>query len=233
MSDGAVRIGDDGAGLRTLTLDRPDKRNALSIALREALAAALGEAVADDGVNAILLTGAGSAFCAGMDVTQFGGDRRHREQLLASSAAAFGALARCAKPTIAYINGPAIAGGFALALLCDVRVAAPTARMGFPELGRHIPPSYAAAHAALPESLARELCLTGRVLDAPEAERRGVVARLGTLGDGLALAAQIAQAPPAVTREVKRRTLLAAEATWLRLLDDELEQLRAALLDGA
>jgi enoyl-CoA hydratase len=232
VSDGAVRVTDDGAGLRTLTLDRPEKRNALSIGLREALARAIGEAVADDAVHAILLTGAGSAFCAGMDVTQFGGDRAHKEQLLASSAAAFGALARCTKPTVAYLNGPAIAGGFALALLCDVRVAAPGARMGFPELGRRIPPSYAAARAALPDALARELCLTGRVLDAPEAERRGVVAKVGTLGDGMALAAQIAQAPPAVTREIKRRALLAGEATWLALLDDELDQLRAALLDG-
>lgn len=230
MSDGTVRIADDDRGLRTVTLDRPEKRNALSIALREALAAALNDAADDDAVHAVLLTGAGSAFCAGMDVTQFGGDRAHKEQLLASSSAAFGALARCPKPTIAYINGPAIAGGFAIALLCDVRVAAPSARMGFPELGRHIPPSYAAAAAALPEALARELCLTGRVLDAQEAERRGVVTQLGTLGDGLALASQIAQAPPATTREIKRRALLAGETTWLRLLDDELEQLRLALL---
>jgi enoyl-CoA hydratase len=224
-----LRVERDGA-VAILTLDRPEKRNALSIALRFALADALDAAVADDGVHAVLLTGAGSAFCAGMDVTQFGGDRAHKEQLVASSGRAFGALARCATPTIAYINGPAIAGGFALALLCDVRVADLSGRVGFPEIGRHIPPSYAAARAALPEPLARELCLTGRVLDAEEARERGVVASIGTRADALRLAHQVASAPPAATREIKRRAMLAGETSWLPLLDDELEQLRAALL---
>ena len=103
--------------------------------------------------------------------------------------------------------------------------------MGFPEIGRHIPPSYAAARAALPEALARELCLTGRVLDAGEALRRGVASLdVGTLDDALAVARGIADAPPAATREVKRRALLHGERTWLPLLDDELEQLRTALL---
>jgi enoyl-CoA hydratase/carnithine racemase len=224
-----LRTDRDGA-LAAVTLDRPDKRNALSIELRLALAQALYDLAADDGVHAVLLTGAGSAFCAGMDVTQFGGDRAHKELLVESSARAFAAVARFPKPIIAYINGPAIAGGFALALLCDVRVAAPGARLGFPEIGRHIPPSYAAARAALPEALARELCLTGRLLDAGEAPRRGVVAAIGDRADADALARSIADAPPAATREVKRRALLAGEASWLPLLDDELEQLRAALL---
>jgi enoyl-CoA hydratase/carnithine racemase len=216
--------------LAILTLDRPEKRNALSIELRFALADALDALADDDAVHCAALTGAGSAFCAGMDVTQFGGDRANKERLLDSSARAFGAVARFPKPLVAYVNGPAIAGGFALALLCDVRVAAPEARMGFPEIGRHIPPSYAAARAALPEALARELCLTGRLLDAAEAERRGVVSAVAAREEALALARGIAGAPPAATREVKRRALLHGERTWLPLLDDELEQLRVALL---
>ena len=219
----------DGS-LAVVTLDRPEKRNALSIELRFALADALEALAADDAVNAVVLTGAGTAFCAGMDVTQFGGDRANKEQLLESSARSFGAVARFPKPLLAYVNGPAIAGGFAIALLCDVRIAAPEARMGFPEIGRHIPPSYAAARAALPESLARELCLTGRVLDAIEAKRLGVVSGVGSLDDALAAARGIAQAPPSATREVKRRALLYGERTWLPLLDAELDQLRAALL---
>jgi enoyl-CoA hydratase/carnithine racemase len=149
---------------------------------------------------------------------------------VASSGRCFGAVARFPKPLVAYLNGPAMAGGFALALLCDVRVAAPEARMGFPELGRHIPPSYAAARAALPEALARELCLTGRVVDAAEAQRRGIVAAVGDRDDADGLARSIAGAPPATTREVKRRALLAGERTWLPLLDDELGRLRAAVL---
>jgi enoyl-CoA hydratase/carnithine racemase len=226
-----LRIETDGA-LAVLTLDRPDKRNALSIELRYALAEALDALAADDAVHCAVLTGAGSAFCAGMDVTQFGGDREHKERLLESSARSFGAVARFPKPLVAYVNGPAIAGGFAIALLCDVRVASPAARLGFPEIGRHIPPSYAAARAALPEALARELCLTGRLLDASEALDRGVVSLLGSYDDALAVARGIAEAPAAATREVKRRALLHGERTWLALLDDELDQLRAALLPG-
>jgi enoyl-CoA hydratase/carnithine racemase len=165
-----------------------------------------------------------------MDVTQFGGDRDHKEQLLASSVACFDAVARFPKPIVAYINGPAIAGGFALALLCDVRVAALEARMGFPELGRHIPPSYAAARAALPPALARELCLTGRTLSAGEARDLGVVSDIGGPGAAQGAAAMIASAPAAATREVKRRILLDGESTWLALLRDEQAQLEAALL---
>ena len=221
---------DVNGAVALVTLDRPEKRNALSIELRYALADALDLLAADDAVGCAVLTGAGSAFCAGMDVTQFGGDRAHKERLVESSARAFGAVARFPKPLVAYLNGPAIAGGFALALLCDLRVAAPDARMGFPEIGRQIPPSYAAARAALPEALARELCLTGRLLDADEAVRRGVAGAVGSRDDALALARGIADAPSAATREVKRRALLHGERTWLPLLDDELEQLRAALL---
>lgn len=219
----------DGA-LATLTLNRPDKRNALSIALRFAIAEALAELAADDTVACALLTGAGSAFCAGMDISQFGGDRAHKEQLVASSVACFDAVARFPKPLVAYINGAAVAGGFALALLCDIRVAALEARMGFPEVGRHIPPSYAAARAALPDALARELCLTGRVLSAGEARERGVISDIGGLGAAQRFAREIASAPAAATREVKRRILLAGETSWLPLLAEETAALQAALL---
>ena len=165
-----------------------------------------------------------------MDVGQFGGDREHKRALLTSSVACFDAVARFPKPLVAYLNGPAIAGGFALSLLCDVRVAALEARMGFPEVGRHIPPSYAAARAALPEALARELCLTGRVLGAGEARDRGVISDVGGIGAAQRIAGEIAAAPPAATREVKRRILLAGETSWLPLLADETAALEAALL---
>jgi enoyl-CoA hydratase len=227
-----VALASDG-GVATVTLSRPEKRNALSIELREELAAVLTAAAADEEVGCIVLTGAGSAFCAGMDVTQFGGDRDNRERLLSSSAAAFGALARCPAPVVAAINGPAIAGGFALALLCDLRIAAAGATMGFPELGRHIPPSYAAARSALAAPVARELCLTGRLLDARQALALGVVGEVADDAElperAHALAAEIAAAPRAATRAVKRRVIAEGERSWLALLDDELEELRAAL----
>lgn len=211
-----------------ITLNRPEKRNALSLELRTELAESLQELVADPGVAAIGLTGAGTAFCAGMDVSQFGGSREHREQLVATSVRCFEALANCPKPTVALVNGPAIAGGFALALLCDVRVAQPSATFGFPELGRRIPPSFAAATAALPPALARDLCLTGRLLDAPQALAAGVVSRIQT---GTAALDEVASAPPAATAEIKRRILLAGSgAAWLELLAAEERALREALL---
>ena len=217
-------------GVRRLTLDRPEKRNALSLELRDELADALEAAEGDEATRCVLLTGAGSAFCAGMDVTQFGGDRANKERIVETSTRLFERVARLALPVVAAVNGPALAGGFALALLCDVRVAAPTATFGFPEIGRYIPPSYAAAAAALPEPLARRLCLTGEVLDAERALALGVVSEIGAPDAAVALAARIATAPGHVTREVKRRVLLAGEDTWLALLADEGRVLREALL---
>jgi enoyl-CoA hydratase len=221
-------------GVARLTLNRPAKRNALSIELRELLAGAVGEAVTDEDVGCLLLTGAGSAFCSGMDTTQFGGDRAHRERLVSSSRAAFEAVALCPKPMVAAVNGPAIAGGFALALHCDIRVASTTATLGFPEIGRHIPPAFAAASAALPPALARELCLTGRVLDAGEAQRLGVVGEVHPpdvlLARAHELAAGIAAAPRRAVLTTKARILRDGEQTWRRALENEGRELEQALL---
>src|SRR5213076_2741297 len=118
----------------------------------------------------------------------------NRERLVESSVAAFGTVARFPKPLVGAINGPAIAGGFVLALYCDLRVASQTSAFGFPELPRGISPSYAAARAALPEPLARELVLTGRVIDAPEARGAGVVSEVVPFADVVPRALDIARA---------------------------------------
>jgi enoyl-CoA hydratase/carnithine racemase len=211
-----------------VTLNRPEKRNALSIELRIALAEAL-EGLANEGdVAAIGLTGAGTVFCAGMDVTQFGGDLDHKRQLVETSTRAFDALAQCPKPTVALVNGPAVAGGFALALLCDVRVAAPAATFGFPELGRFIPPSYAAAALGLAPAVAADLCLTGRVIDAEQALALGVVSRIEA---GRGALDEVANAPAPATAEVKRRMLLHRGGESPHgLLAEEERTFRAALL---
>ncbi|HEY3018684.1 MAG TPA: enoyl-CoA hydratase/isomerase family protein, partial [Solirubrobacteraceae bacterium] len=109
-----LRVDRPADGVARLTLDRPEKRNALSLDLRVELAGALEEHAADEDVRCVVLTGAGTAFCAGMDVTQFGGDRAHKQQLVDSSLAAFGTVARFPKPLVGAVNGPAIAGGFVL-----------------------------------------------------------------------------------------------------------------------
>src|SRR5881394_3260103 len=187
-----LRVDRPADGVAVLTLDRPEKRNALSLDLRVELAEALDALAADEDVRSVVVTGAGTAFCAGMDVTQFGGDRAHKERIVQTSTRLFDRLARLALPVVAAVNGPALAGGFALALLCDVRIAAPSATFGFPEIGRYIPPSYAAAAAALPEPLARRLCLTGEVLDAERAVALGVASEIGDAEAAAALAARIA-----------------------------------------
>jgi enoyl-CoA hydratase len=227
VSDELLRI-ERAGGAALVTLNRPEKRNALSIELRVALADAFDGLGADPGISAIGLTGAGPAFCAGMDVTQFGGDAAHKRRLVETSVRCFSAVAESPKPTVALVNGPAIAGGFALALLCDLRVAAPQARFGFPELGRYIPPSYAAAAWSLPAALARDLCLTGRLLGAEEALALGVVSRISAGREALD---EIAGAPAAATGEVKRRILIhRAGAGPAELAAAEEQALRAALL---
>ncbi|HYH58418.1 MAG TPA: enoyl-CoA hydratase/isomerase family protein [Thermoleophilaceae bacterium] len=230
-----VRVTRDG-GAAIVTLDRPEKRNALSLDLRAELADAMGELAGDDAIRCAVLTGEGSAFCAGMDTSEFGGDRAHKERIVELSIAAFDAVGAFPKPLIAAINGPAVAGGFALALLCDLRLASTEARMGFLENRRGIPPSYAAARAALPQALAAELCLTGRVLAADAARELGIVLEVHAPAElmprAAALAAEIAAAPPSASIETKRRILIERKTCWGPLFEAEQQALRDALLGG-
>lgn len=216
-----------------VTLQRPEKRNALSIEMRVELADAFEHLSEDAGVGCVVLTGAGSAFCSGMDTGQFGGDAEHRLRLVETSTLAFQAVGDCRRPVVAALNGPALAGGFALALLCDLRVAHASATLGYPELPRGIPPSYAAARAVLPATVAQELCLTGRILEATEAQRLGVVREVvdgDVLGRALELAASIAALPRQAVLETKRRTLLERHHLWGFLFEDEQRVFRRALL---
>jgi len=217
-----------------VTLNRPDKRNALSLALRAKLTDELNALARDDDIRCLLLTGAGSAFCAGMDTSEFGGDRAHKERIVELSIGMFRALGSFPKPVVAAINGPAVAGGFAVALLCDMRLASTDARMGFIENKAGIPPSYAAARAALPAALATDLCLTGRLLDADVAASLGVVSEVhapeNLMPRARALAEEIAAAPPSASIETKRRILIERETVWRPLFEAEERALVDALL---
>ena len=219
-----------------VTLQRPEKRNALSIELRVELADAFQRLAADNAVSCLILTGAGSAFCAGMDTTQFGGDLDHRRRLVETSTGAFRAVGSCPKPVVAAVNGPALAGGFALAMLCDLRVASRSASFGFPELPIGIPPSYAAVRAAVSPAVARELCLTGRLVDAEEALRLGLVSELCDESElarrALDVATGIGRMPRAATLETKRRILVDGERSWGELFAEEERVFRSVLLEG-
>lgn len=216
-----------------LTLRRPRRRNALSIELRLELIEALRALSDDDDVACLILTGAGSTFCSGLDLDQFGGDRDHRERLAATTTEAFDALRHCRRPVVAAVNGPALGAGFSLALLCDLRLATADARFGYPELPRGVPPSYAAARAVLPATVAQDLCLTGRVVPARESQRLGIVREVvagDVVGRALEVALRIAGLPRDAVLETKQRTLVERQHLWGFLFEEEAAIARRTLL---
>ena len=196
MSDAgepAVLAHADG-GVLLVTLNRPEARNAVDLAVAEGLAAALDRLDADDALQVGILTGAGGAFCAGMDLKAFvSGERPWVE-----GRGFAGIVERSArKPLIAAIEGFAVAGGFEIALACDLVVAARDARLGIPEVKR----SLVAAGGALlrlplriPYHVAMELALTGDPIDAARGYELGVVNRLAEPGEAVAAARELAGA---------------------------------------
>ena len=194
-------------GVATIVMNRPDKRNALSIDLRRELADAFDRAGADESVSVVILTGAGTAFCAGMDRTQFGGDDANRAALLETSVRLYESLSAVPVPTIAAVNGPALGGGSALAATCDIRLASPSATFGHPEIGFGVPPSYGALlRLGLSDQLARELAFTGRIFEAKEALTLGVVRDIAddVVGRASDLAGEIAKHGRRVLEQTKR-----------------------------
>jgi len=165
-----IRVGVDDAGIATIVLSRPEKKNALSIVLRDEVSDAVDRLVADEAVKAIVVTGAGTMFSAGFDLGEFRnlGDPEHAAHLWASSDRFHHAFLRCPLPTLAAVNGPALAGGFDLAILCDLRIASSTATFAHPEVtfGDVV---YGPLHDLVGGAVARELALTGRPVDAAEA----------------------------------------------------------------
>ena len=222
-------------GIATVTLNRPEKRNALSFELRRELASTFEALGADPDVAVVVVTGAGTAFCAGMDRTQFGGDEANRRAIWDTSAALFDTLTAMPRPVIAAVNGPALGGGFALAAVCDVRFAAPGATFGHPEIRMGIPPSYAALLRTLPDQVAREMAFTGRVVDANEARALGIVRDVAddVVGRALDLAKEMAQHGVKVLEQTKRLMIEAGGGVAEKAWDAELKLLRAALFGEA
>jgi len=236
----------------TLVLDREPQRNALNGALVAELTAALDEAQRDDTVRVVVITGAGTrAFCAGADLsTGLGGDegflgthegRRRYGELLQ-------AIAGCARPTVARVNGAALAGGLGLVCACDLAVAAEDAVFGTPEVNVGLFPYMVTAFLmrAIAPKHAMDMVLTGRRVPAPEAARLGLVNRAVPRekldAEVEALAAELAGKSPAVLRLGKRairRTrdagletaleLLAAQLTINTLAEDAAEGIAAFL----
>ena len=196
-----ILLTEDHGGVRVLTMNRPESRNALSTELFEALYAAVGAADADDDVRAVVLTGADPAFCAGVDLKQ-------AQQLGREYFARFAqhdcmaALAGLAKPVLAAVNGATFTGGLEIALACDFMIASQRAVFADTHARVGILPG-GGMTARLPQlvgpAMARRLSMTGEVVDAARAERIGLVTEIveheRLLHRALELAGQIAEVP--------------------------------------
>jgi methylglutaconyl-CoA hydratase len=168
------------SGVATITLNRPDKRNAISFELIDDLLQALDE-VAKSPARILIMTGAGKAFCSGMDLENLKSLLgRSPEQNLQDSQTMvrlFRSLHEFPKVTIAAVNGPAIAGGTGLALLCDFTLAVPEAKFGYTEVRIGFVPAIVSTFLLrqVGEKQARDLLLTGRIFGAEEAARMGLI----------------------------------------------------------
>jgi methylglutaconyl-CoA hydratase len=194
MSYGTLTL-DIAGPVAAITLNRPDKRNAISTGMIEDLLGALGEAEAIP-ARVVVLTGAGKAFCSGMDLDalQAIAAQSPLENLDDSKRMAelFRRIWSFPKPTIAAVNGPAIAGGCGIATLCDFTLAAPEAKFGYPEVRIGFAPALVSVflRRQVGDKIARDLLLTGRIVGAAEAHRIGLVTQI-VPADSLLQAAQI------------------------------------------
>jgi len=212
--DTQLRIDRPSEGVVLLTLDNPDQRNAMSGPMTEAWMTSMRELAADPAVRVVVVTGAGSAFCSGGDPRWIAGEPDAPVHYLRSRMIGFYrawlAVRDLEVPTIAAINGPAVGAGLCLALACDLRYAASSARMSVPfvKLGMH---AGMAATYTLPnvvgEAHARDMLLTGRTVGAEEGLRIGLVSEViddaSFLDVVLAKAADIAATAPIASRLTK------------------------------
>jgi methylglutaconyl-CoA hydratase len=201
-----------------LTLTRADKRNALSRTLITELTAAVRQAAADPAARCVILTADGPAFCAGMDLEEL------RSTLTADADVIWADAQRLAelydliyslpKPTIAAVNGAAVAGGAGLVSVCDLAVAVPTAKFGYPEVRRGLVAAMVLPHLLrhVGERAARYMLLTGDLIDATEALRIGFINRVvepnALMSTALELARSCAEGGPqalAVTKDLLKR----------------------------
>ncbi len=182
MNYKTVQLAFDGS-LATITLNRPEKRNAISFELIDDLLRALDEVAKSDAI-VLILTGAGKAFCSGMDLDNLKSllGRTPKQNLEDSQTmvSLFRTIYEFPKITIAAVNGAAIAGGTGLALLCDFTLAVPDAKFGYTEVRIGFVPAIVSTFLLrqVGEKQARDLLLTGRIFDAAEAQKMGLVSEI-------------------------------------------------------
>ena len=183
-------------GVGVITLDRPEAMNALSSLLMRELAAALAGYEADEAIGAMVLTGSEKAFAAGADIKEMQDKSWPGTYLEDFITAEWEHIARCRKPVVAAVAGYALGGGCELAMMCDFILAADTARFGQPEIALGVTPGAGGTQRLtrlVGKSKAMEMCLTGRMMDADEAERAGLVSRVVPAGELVEEAIKTAQ----------------------------------------
>lgn len=213
MSETPVRLEVRADRVAVVTLNRPDRLNALSSDVAAAITDTVGRITSDPGVRTIVVAGEGRAFCAGADITELGSLAGPHEfsAFVAGLTEALQALAHCPKPSVAAIHGAALGGGLELALACDLRIAEETAKLGVPEIKLGLLPAAAGTARLtrlLPAAVAKQLLMTGEPLSATDAARFGLVNQLVPTGDALdtalALASRLAALPPTALAAAKR-----------------------------
>ncbi len=195
MTEYTAIITETRGRVATITLDRPEALNALNATLvRELIEAALAFD-ADPGIGAIVITGSEKAFAAGADIKEMA-ELDYSEMYLGGPFPGWGGFERMRTPVIAAVAGFALGGGCELAMMCDIIIAADTAKFGQPEINLGILPGFGGSQ-RLPRAIgkykAAEMILTGRTMAAEEAERSGLVSRVVPAADLLAEAAQTAE----------------------------------------
>ena len=200
--------------VRTLQLNRPERRNALSESLKASLISELLKADEDETVRVLILTGSGeSAFCSGADLKDMReGDQQgqsFRSPMSRIERNLFEVALEFKKPLIAALNGSAVAGGFELALACDLRISHTNAKFGLPETKIGMGANFGSVvlPRLIPPTIALHMLMTGEYIDAQEALRLGLLNKLvdaqSVMGESLGLAQQIAQNAPISVRRVK------------------------------
>ncbi|MDC7784216.1 enoyl-CoA hydratase-related protein [Rhodoplanes sp. TEM] len=200
-------------GVAIVRINRPEVRNALNLALRQALAATFRDLAAEPGLRCIVLTGDDKAFCAGADLSEYV-DADPVEILERDMGRLWGAIADCPVPVIAAVSGFALGGGCELAMHADIIVAGRSAKFGQPEVMIGITPGGGATQRltrAVGKFNAMRLMLTGEIVDAEEARAIGLVSRLvdddAVMAEALRLAGLIVSAAPIAVRKTKELVL--------------------------
>ena len=197
-----------------VTVNRPDKRNALNDQVRTDIKAAIRRAAADAAVRAVILTGAGDkAFIAGADIAEFEGKTPVQQWRDMSNDPVYDVPEECPKPVIAAVNGFCLGGGMELALACDIRIASGNAKFGQPEVNLGIIPGGGGTQ-RLPRAIgvaaALRLILTGEMIEAAEAHRLGIVSEVCAAAElmprALAIAELIASKSPVAVASAKQAT---------------------------